>query len=106
MVLRVCFLPSGARLAARLYRYQQQGYSRARRRSAIATNSSLGRSYLRTPPPEPAWTKSAGHWHRRAGALYAFAFFAFGGPMASLAALATRNFTTFFAAILIVSPVA
>ena len=31
---------------------------------------------------------------------------AFGGTIASFGALATRNFTTFFAAILIVSPVA
>ena len=34
------------------------------------------------------------------------AFFAFGGTMASFAALATRNFTTFLAAILIAAPVA
>src|ERR1700674_5406302 len=33
-------------------------------------------------------------------------FFAFGGTMASLNALASRNFTTVFAAILMVSPVA
>ena len=37
---------------------------------------------------------------------YTFAFFAFAGTMASLAALATRNFTTFFAGILIAAPVA
>jgi hypothetical protein len=35
-----------------------------------------------------------------------YAFFAFGGTMASFAALATRNFTTFFAAILMAAPVA
>jgi len=33
-------------------------------------------------------------------------FFAFGGTMASLATLATRNLTTFFAGILMASPVA
>src|SRR5689334_5357495 len=37
---------------------------------------------------------------------YAIAFFAFGGTIASFAAFATRNFTTFLAGILIDSPVA
>src|SRR5689334_10504292 len=36
---------------------------------------------------------------------YAIAFFAFGGTIASFAAFATRNFTTFLAGILMDSPV-
>ena len=66
-----------------------------------------GDSSTRPANRSPVWKRhgTPGSPKHRA-LLRIYAFFFFGGTMASFAALATRNFTTFFAAILMAWPVA